>query len=148
MPTCGSGWFPENQRSLTTRQLVEIMRPQVENMPFSLVNFSVEGAGKSERQITVEVLGPDQRVLISLALELRRRLQAIPVLRDVMIHLRNPVPEIEVAVSHQRAAYLGLNASEIAHGIRAAITGPLANSFRESGPGTGYPHSSAGDRKG
>jgi hydrophobic/amphiphilic exporter-1 (mainly G- bacteria), HAE1 family len=34
-------------------------------------------------------------------------------------------------VSHQRAAYLGLNAAEIAQGIRAAVTGPLANSIQE-----------------
>lgn len=123
---------PENQRSLTTRQLVETLRPQLEALPFSLVSFSVEGAGKSEGQVSLEVMGPNQDTLIMLALELRRRLSALPYLRDVVIHLRNPVPEIEVAISHHRAAYLGLSAAEIAHGIRAAITGPLANSFRES----------------
>ena len=122
---------PEAQRSLTTRQVVETIRPQLEALPFSLVNFSVEGAGKSERQLSVEVLGPNQESLIRLASELRRRLEDLPSLRDVVIHLRNPVPEIEVAVSHDRAAYLGLNAAEIAHSIRAAVTGPLANSFRE-----------------
>jgi hydrophobic/amphiphilic exporter-1 (mainly G- bacteria), HAE1 family len=123
---------PEPQRSVSTRQLVENIRPQFESLPFSLVTFSVEGTGKRERQLSLEVLGPHQDNLIRLALELRRRLQAIPYLRDVNVHLRNPVPEIEIAVSHHRAAYLGLNTAEIAHAIRAAVTGPLANSFRES----------------
>ena len=123
---------PEAQRSLTTRQVVETIRPQLEALPFSLVNFSVEGAGKSERQVSLEVLGPNQDTLISAGLGTAPpACRTIPSLRDVVIHLRNPVPEIEVAVSHHRAAYLGLNAAEIAHGIRAAVTGPLANSFRE-----------------
>ncbi len=139
---------PEAQRSLTTHQVVEVIRPQLEALPFSLVNFSVEGAGKRERELSLEVLGPDQDTLIRLAMELRRRLKDIPSLRDVVIHLRNPVPEIEVGVSHDRAAYLGLNAGEIAHGIRAAVTGPLANSFPGKRQGIEYPHPPAGLGKG
>jgi HAE1 family hydrophobic/amphiphilic exporter-1 len=112
--------------------VVEKIRPRIEALPFTLVSFNIEGAGKSEQKVSLEVLGPDQDRLIAMALELRSQLQMIPFLRDVIIHLRNPVPEIEISVSHQRAAYLGLTAAEIAHGIRAAITGPLANSLRES----------------
>jgi HAE1 family hydrophobic/amphiphilic exporter-1 len=123
---------PQGQRSRPTRQVVEKIRPRIEALPFTLVSFNIEGAGKSEQKVSLEVLGPDQDRLIAMALELRSRLQMIPFLRDVIIHLRNPVPEIEISVSHQRAAYLGLTAAEIAHGIRAAITGPLANSLRES----------------
>jgi len=49
-----------------------------------------------------------------------------------VIHLKDPSPELEIRVDHQKAAYLGLTATEVAHGIRAAITGPLAKRFRES----------------
>ena len=121
-----------SQRSALPDRWWKQIRPQIETLPFSLVSFSAEGSGKSEQQVSLEVLGPDQDRLIFMALELRRRLQTIPFLRDVVIHLRNPVPEIEITVSHQQAAYLGLSAAQIAHGIREAITGPLANSLRES----------------
>ena len=123
---------PQSQRSRPTRHVLETLRPQLEALPFSLVSFSTEGSGQSEQQVSLEVLGPYQDRLISLALELRRRLQSIPFLKDVVIHLRNPVPEIEINVSHRQAAYLGLSAAQIAHGIRGAVTGPLANSLRES----------------
>ncbi len=122
---------PAGERRQTTRQVVEGLRPQVEALPFALVHFNVEGASKREHQISLEVTGPDQDILISLALTLRRHLQNISFIRDAVIHLRNPVPEIEVTVLHQQAANLGLTATDIAHGIRAAITGPLANRFRE-----------------
>lgn len=123
---------PPGKRRQTTRQIVEMLRPQLEALPFALVHFNIEGAGKRERQVSLEVLGPDQDTLIRLALNLRQQLQAVPFIRDAVIHLRNPVPEIEVSVWHQRAANLGLTAMDIAHGIRAAITGPLANRLREA----------------
>ena len=50
----------------------------------------------------------------------------------MVIHLKDPAPEMEIKVDHQRAAHLGLSATDMAHGIRAAITGPLAHRFRES----------------
>ncbi|MGQ9920864.1 MAG: efflux RND transporter permease subunit [Desulfobacca sp.] len=122
---------PPGKRQQNTRQVVERLRPQLEALPFSLVHFNVEGTGKRDRQLSLEILGPQQETLIGLALNLRRQLQNVPYIRDVVIHLRNPVPEIVVKVEHQRAANLGLSAADIAHGIRAAITGPLANRFRE-----------------
>jgi HAE1 family hydrophobic/amphiphilic exporter-1 len=124
--------IPQAQRRLTTRQLVEKLRPEVSTLPSTHTHFQLERQGGTENVVTVEVSGPQQETLIGLALQVRRRLQQLPKLRDVVIHLKDPAPELEIRVDHSRAAHLGLTATEIAHGIRAAVTGPLANRFRES----------------
>jgi HAE1 family hydrophobic/amphiphilic exporter-1 len=81
----------------------------------------------------VEISGPEISPMLGLALNLRQRLSQLPELRDVAIHLRNPTPEYEIQVDHRRAAYLGIDATDIAHGIRAAMTGPLATPLRQEG---------------
>jgi HAE1 family hydrophobic/amphiphilic exporter-1 len=112
---------------------VERLRPLVARLPFATAHFQVERRGESENVVSLEVTGAEINPLINLALQLRQRLRELPQLRDVVIHLRTPSPEFEIQVDHRRAAYLGLTTSEIAHGIRAALTGPLAQPFREGG---------------
>lgn len=124
--------IPRAERRLTTRELVEKLRPLINSLPLVYAHFQLEQRAESDNVVTLEVTGPLQDTLIGLALEVRRRLQTLPQLRDVVIHLKDPAPELEIKVDHQRAAYLGLSAAEVAHGIRAAITGPLANRFREA----------------
>jgi len=122
---------PGTQRSLTTRDLVEQIRPGIAALPSAHAHFQVEKRGESDNAVTIEVSGPSQDGLIGLALEVRRRLRRLEQLRDVVIHLKDPSPEMEIVVDHERAAYLGLSASEVAHAVRAALTGPLASRLRE-----------------
>lgn len=123
---------PRVERHLSTRDLVEKLRPLITALPLSQTYFQVERRGEDENVVTLEVSGPLQDTIIALALEVRRRLGALPQLKDTVIHLKDPTPELQVRVDHQRAAYLGLTATDVAHGIRAALTGPLANRFREA----------------
>jgi HAE1 family hydrophobic/amphiphilic exporter-1 len=123
--------IPQARRRLTTRQLVEELRPQISALPAAHAHFQLERQRGTDNVVSVEVYGPQQETLIGLALQVRRHLQQFSQLRDVVIHLKDPSPELEIRVDHERAAYLGLTATDIAHGIRAALTGPLANRFRE-----------------
>jgi HAE1 family hydrophobic/amphiphilic exporter-1 len=124
---------PSKERQVTTATLVERLRPVMEELPFALTHFQLERRGKSDNIVSVEISGPEISPMINLALDLRQRLRQLPELRDVAIHLRNPTPEYEIQVDHRRAAYLGITATDIAHGIRAAMTGPLATPLREEG---------------
>jgi len=122
---------PATERSLTTSELVENIRPAIGQLPLAHVHFQLERRGDSDNAVTLEVSGPHQETLIGLALEVRRRLKLLPQLRDVVIHLKDPSPELEILVDHERAGYLGLTAQEVAQAVRAALTGPLAHRFRE-----------------
>jgi HAE1 family hydrophobic/amphiphilic exporter-1 len=123
--------IPKTQRRLTTSDLVEKIRPAISAIPLSHSHFQLQRAGEGENAVSLEVSGPLQNTLISLAMEVRRHLRLLPQLRDVVIHLKDPAPELEVQVDYQRVAHLGLTVAQVAHGIRAALTGPLANRFRE-----------------
>lgn len=122
---------PTTDRTLTTPELVERIRPAISRLPLAHVHFQLERRGDSDNAVTLEVSGPDQETLIGLALEVRSRLRLLPQLRDVVIHLKDPSPELEILVDHERAGYLGLTAQEVAQAVRAALTGPLASRFRE-----------------
>ena len=124
---------PSPERQVTTATLVERLRPIIEELPFSLTHFQVERRGENDNVVSVEISGSDIPPMLSLALDLRQRLSQLPELRDAVLHLKNPTPEFEVRVDHRRAAYLGITAQDIAHGIRAAMTGPLASPLREGG---------------
>jgi HAE1 family hydrophobic/amphiphilic exporter-1 len=124
---------PYGDRRVTTPDLVERLRPAINNIPFALVHFQLERRGESDNIVSVEISGPEVTPMISLALDLRQRLSQLPELRDVAIHLKNPTPEFEIQVDHGRAAHLGLTATDIAYGIRSALTGPLATPLREEG---------------
>ena len=124
---------PPKQRRVTTAALVERLRSAIDEVPFALVNFQLERRGESENIVSIEISGPEIAPMVGLALDLRQRLSQLPELRDVAIHLRNPTPEYEIRVDHRRAAHLGITARDIAHSIRAAITGPLATPLREEG---------------
>jgi multidrug efflux pump subunit AcrB len=124
---------PSKERQVTTAALVERLRPAMDELPFALVQFQLEQRGESDNIVSVEISGPEISPMLRLALDLRRRLSQLPELRDVAIHLRNPTPEYEIQVDHRRAAYLGITATDIAHGIRAAMTGPLATPLRQEG---------------
>lgn len=121
---------PQDQRRLSTRDLVEKLRPTLASFPLTYTHFQLAPLS-GDNLVTVEVTGPDQWTLIDLALEARRRLSALPGLRDVVIHLKEPAPELQIQVDQSRAGFLGLTAMEVAQTIRAALTGPLANRFRE-----------------
>lgn len=123
---------PRTDRQISTQELVEKVRPAISDLPLTYTHFQIESQGEGENEVSLEVTGPIQETLIGLALEVRRRLRTLPQLRDVVVHLKDPSPEVEIQVDHQRAAYLGLTATDVAQGIRAAITGPLANRFREA----------------
>jgi HAE1 family hydrophobic/amphiphilic exporter-1 len=124
---------PSKDRQVTTAALVERLRPAINDLPFALANFQLERRGESENIVSLEISGPEVVPMINLALDLRQRLSQLPELQDVAIHLRNPTPEYKIQVDHRRAAYLGVTATDIAHGIRAAMTGPLATPLREEG---------------
>ena len=124
---------PSQERRVTTAALVERLRPSINEIPFALVNFQLERRGESDNIVSLEVSGPEMAPLVNLAIDLRQQLSQLPELRDVAIHLRNPTPEYDIQVDHRRASYLGITAQDIAHGIRAAMTGPLAAPLREEG---------------
>ena len=67
---------PRAERRLTTRELVEKLRPAISAFPQAYAHFQLEQRGESDNVVMLEVTGPLQETLIGLALEVRRRLQS------------------------------------------------------------------------
>jgi hydrophobic/amphiphilic exporter-1 (mainly G- bacteria), HAE1 family len=124
------------KRVKTTRQLVEDLRPQLTSIPKAQVHFDLDTGTGSGNKIMLEVNGHDQKKLVLLAFEVKKRLLAMQGINDVVIFQSNPKPEVLVRVLHDKAGAYGLDATRIAEAVRSRITGPIATEFVEKGKET------------
>jgi HAE1 family hydrophobic/amphiphilic exporter-1 len=124
---------PVRNREKTTREVVERLRPLVTFIPRTQVHFEIERQTSAGNRVVLEINGYDQQELLSLAFKIKRRLFGIEDISDVVIHQGNPEPEMQVKILHDKAGTYGLNATQIAHAVRSAITGPIATEYISEG---------------
>jgi HAE1 family hydrophobic/amphiphilic exporter-1 len=125
--------IPEANRSMTTRQVAEYLRPKVSYQPKTQVHFDIERKKSSGNELVIEVNGHEQKRLTQLAFQVKQQLSTLEEIADVVIHQNNPKPEMQINVLHDKAGIHGLNATRIAHGVRARLTGPLATEYLDDG---------------
>jgi HAE1 family hydrophobic/amphiphilic exporter-1 len=117
----------------STREVVEMMRPKVNAIPRAQITFSIDRVVGTGHSIILQVNGFDPKKLLSYAFQIKRRLQAVKGVSDVVIRQANEKPELTVKVLHDQAGAIGLDAAKIAHTIRSAFTGPISTKYREKG---------------
>ncbi|MBP1739444.1 MAG: multidrug transporter [Deltaproteobacteria bacterium] len=128
--------IPDFKRVKRTRQVVEELRPQLAAIPRAQSHFDVDTGTGSGNKIILEVNGHDQKVLATLAVEVKRRVLTLEGIKDVVIYQTNPKPELLIKVLHDKAGAYGLDATRISEAVRSRITGPIATEFVEQGKET------------
>ena len=117
----------------STREVVEMIRPKVNAIPRAQITFSIDRVVGRGHSIILQVNGFDPKKLLSYAFQIKRRLQGVKAVSDVVIRQANEKPELNVKVLHDQAGAIGLDATKIAHTIRSAFTGPISTKYREKG---------------
>jgi HAE1 family hydrophobic/amphiphilic exporter-1 len=123
----------QGRKKITTRDVVEKLRPQITSIPRCQIHFDIERESSSGNKIVLEVHGYEQKKLLSLALSIKGILSRMQDISDVVIHQGNPKPEMQISVYHDKAGTYGMDASKIAHAIRSYITGPIATEYIDKG---------------
>jgi hydrophobic/amphiphilic exporter-1 (mainly G- bacteria), HAE1 family len=123
----------EAERSKSTRQVAEMLRPKVSFQPKTQVHFDIERRKSSGNELVLEISGFDQKKLTQLAFQVKQQLSQIGEISDVVIHQNNPKPELQIRVLHDKAGIHGLDATRIAHAVRSRLTGPLATEYMDAG---------------
>jgi HAE1 family hydrophobic/amphiphilic exporter-1 len=77
----------------------------------------------NEKQIQLQLQGPDIRVLADIADQLAERVKTVPGAADVGLSTRGQRPELEVLLDRPLAASLGLSVAQVAQALRPAFAG-------------------------
>jgi HAE1 family hydrophobic/amphiphilic exporter-1 len=117
---------PRRQRTKSVNEVINELRPQVSRFPGIRVfltappSIRVGGRmGKSSYDFTVQ--GPDTGELYKQALILEREVAKLPALVDVTTDLTMKNPQVNVEIDRDRAAVLGLNATQIENALNSAF---------------------------
>jgi hydrophobic/amphiphilic exporter-1 (mainly G- bacteria), HAE1 family len=134
------------QRQRSSQQIVNDLRPKLNIQPGILMRVRSQsnnmmmnrrgggggGSGGGDR-VSVEIRGFDMAVASEIAKRVKDQIDSVPGITDSQISRREGMPEMLVRVDRDKAASLGLNASDIADTLETVIGGRRASEFRQEG---------------
>lgn len=123
---------PLAERRRSTKEVIEALRPQVEEVEREFREAFVYFEEQQEvetNEIIVEIYGYDYEILNQLAIEMLKRMQTVPGLTDLKLRWRRGRPEWQVKVDKPKAAALGLTVREIADTLHAQMRGLRATLY-------------------
>jgi hydrophobic/amphiphilic exporter-1 (mainly G- bacteria), HAE1 family len=117
---------PRKQRTLAVNEVINKLRPRLSGFPgfrvFMTAPPSIRiGGRQSKSAYDFTVQGPDTNELYKQAINLEREIAKLPALADVTTDLQIKNPQVNVVIDRDRAAVLGLNASQIENVLYSAF---------------------------
>jgi CzcA family heavy metal efflux pump len=82
-------------------------------------------------QIAIKLFGPDLVTLRNKAEEIRKAMQPIPGLVDLMVEPQTGVPQVQINLNRQAAAALGVRADQLADTVDVAFNGEAVSQVLE-----------------
>ena len=113
--------LPRKARSRSQAEVLRALRQQIAAQ--SGVEAYVPSGFGGEKQIQLQLVGPDVAVLDRLAGEVSRRVRRVPGIVDVGLSSKGQRPEIELAPERDTAGVLGVHVGDIAQALRPAFAG-------------------------
>jgi HAE1 family hydrophobic/amphiphilic exporter-1 len=116
------------ERERTDKQIIEALRPRVEQVPGVKVRFSTGfgpggGGAALGGGLTVYVRGYDLQAGKELAEKIKAIMDGVPSVQDARISREEGLPELQVRVDRNRAAQYGLTAAQVGTTIKRAFAG-------------------------
>jgi multidrug efflux pump subunit AcrB len=129
------------ERELTTQEWIGQLRGRLADLPLPgarvlVRKTNVRGLGgrpgSSNSDVELILSGDDLAQLSTLGDQLVAAAREVPGLTGVEKSLQDGVPEYRVQVDRERAAALGVTASDVGQAVRVALDGVVASTFTES----------------
>ena len=102
--------------------MAQLVRNEIRTLSGVTAYISTGGFG-TDKQIQVELTGPDIDVLNKLGEEVAARIRTVPGAVDVGLSSKGQRPEMEVVLDRDLAGTLGISVSSLAMALRPAFTG-------------------------
>lgn len=113
---------PKNERTMHQDEIARLLRERFSEV--GGVSASVVTSGfDNQKQIQIEISGPDVDTLSALANEALAVVRQVPGAVDVGLSTRGQKPELEVRVDRALAGALGIRLGDIAQSLRPAFAG-------------------------
>lgn len=134
---------PEGERKVNSQKLAEDLRLRLENqIPGADIRVSAQTGlwifrrifgGNSDEAVQVELRGYDLQMADELSLEIKKRMEANPLVSGVRVGRQEGRPEQNLVFDRERIAQLGLTTREVGRAIQINLGGGIAGQFRENG---------------
>ncbi len=119
----------EDDATLSTKEIIERIEADMPTLAIGKPTFQFDQQGGGEG-FTVQISGDSTELLNELGAEVARALSSIEGLKDVRSDAEAGEKEVRVAIDRDRAAIVGLTASDIAQTIAIAMRGENLREFR------------------
>jgi len=113
---------PKHTRSLHQDAVAQQIRNEIRALSGVTAYISTGGFG-SQKQIQVQLTGPDIDVLNKLGEQVATRLRTVPGAVDIGLSSKGQRPEMEVVLDRDLAGSLGVSVASLATALRPAFTG-------------------------
>jgi HAE1 family hydrophobic/amphiphilic exporter-1 len=114
---------PRGEREASQEDLAAAIRQEVRKVGGATAWVFSSGFGGNQKQIQVELRGPDASRLTSIAEQLADEVRKVPNAVDVGLSTRGDKPELNVQIDRGVAGSLGITAGQIAQSLRPAFAG-------------------------
>ena len=135
----GAKLVSSNQRSRSTKEIAEAIRPKIKKLP-GVKRISIQAGSPFARMlfgggkpVSVEILGHDFLKADEVAYKIKKELEQVSGVVDVTISREMGKPEIQVEVDRLKASSLGLSMSRITDTLRIYFEGKTATKYRQAG---------------
>jgi hydrophobe/amphiphile efflux-1 (HAE1) family protein len=129
---------PAHDRELTANEWVAAMQEKINRRGFAGARIfvrppSIRGlrTNQSGSDVAVTIQGEDLAELKAIGEEVIERTRDLPGLQAMQASTDDASPQISVRVDPERAAYLGLDVSEVGQTLRTALDGTIATRYTE-----------------
>jgi HAE1 family hydrophobic/amphiphilic exporter-1 len=131
---------PKNRRSLSQDELGQIMRLDMRHVGGATAFTFASGFGGAQKQLQLQLQGPEQGVLNTYADRIARVVAAVPGAVDVGLSTKGQKPEFNVRVNRGLAGTLGVSVSQLAASLRFAFAGVDAGTWVDPAGISRYVH--------
>ena len=131
---------PKHQRRLSQDQLGQIMRLDMRHVGGAKAYTFASGFGGAQKQLQLQLQGPDQSVLNEYAARIAKIVASVPGAVDVGLSTKGQKPEFNVRVNRGLAGTLGVSVSQLASSLRFAFAGVDAGTWVDPAGISRYVH--------
>jgi HAE1 family hydrophobic/amphiphilic exporter-1 len=114
---------PRSEREFSQLELAAILRDEVRTVGGAQAWVFASGWGDNQKELQVDMRGPDARTLTALAEQAAEIVRTVPNAVDVGLSTRGQKPELNVEIERGIAGSLGITAGQIAQSLRPAFAG-------------------------
>ena len=136
----GAKLTPKTERKRSVKEVGEIIRKEIENIPGVLKTDVATGnpigrviTGMGGKAIQIEIIGHSFETTDALAQKIKVVMEKVPGVVDASISRDISRPELTIEVDREKAATLGLTMNTIASSVKTFVEGSTATKYREKG---------------